>query len=219
MAICNACGAWLEPAALVRDGAAVTIVCPHCGYREPFPQYPLWWVTGSSGSGKSTLLPHLRRALPEFVVFDGEAIDFWRFDGPPGDYSSLYNQWLKVVHQIALHGHRVVCVATALPEQIAACSFRHYFWPIRFLGLVCPEAAQRARLLARPAWRRAGSPEFIAQACGYTRRLEELGGGPSPQLALLDTAADGPETGAARLAAWVRASATAAGAARAGDLA
>lgn len=204
MAICNGCGAWLEPSALARDGAGTWIACPQCGHREPFPQYPLWFIIGSSGSGKSTIIPLLRRALPEFVIFDSEAIDFWRFEGPASDYSSLYNQWLKVVHQIALHGQRAICVATAVPEQLDACTFRHYFATIRYLGLVCPEEEQRRRLLARPAWRKAGSPEFIARACAFSRVLERLGQGPAPPLTTLDTAAEAPEATALRIAAWAR---------------
>lgn len=204
MAICNGCGAWLEPSAIERDGTGVWLVCSGCGLREVFSQFPLWWITGSSGSGKSAVIPLLRRILPEFVVFDGEAIDFWRFDGAASDYSSLYNQWLKVVHQIALHGQRVICVATAVPEQIDACTFRHYFSTIRYLGLVRPDAVQRARLLARPAWRRAGLPEFIAQACGFSRLLEQLEQGRTPMLTLVDTATQTKEQSAARIAAWAR---------------
>jgi len=91
MAICAACGEWTEPPVLERGGAsAVVIVCPRCRHREPLTQQPLWWVAGAPGSGKSTLAPLLRRQLPDCVVFEGEAIDFWRFEGEPGDYSSEY---------------------------------------------------------------------------------------------------------------------------------
>jgi energy-coupling factor transporter ATP-binding protein EcfA2 len=204
MGICNACGAWLDPSALEFTPAASFLVCPVCGHREPLRQYPLWWIAGSSGSGKSTLMPHLRRELPEFIVFEGEAIDFWRFDGPPGDYSSLYNQWLKVAHQIALNGHPVVLVATALPQQLDACTFRPHFSPIHYLGLVCTEGVQRERLLARPAWRKAGSPEFVAGACSFTRHLESLAREPGSSVVLHDTAVCSPEESAAWIAAWVR---------------
>src|SRR5579875_3646418 len=109
MAICNNCGEWTEPPVIEREGTLATVsVCPHCRHREPFAQYPLWWIAGSSGSGKSTLAPLLRRILTDFIVFEGEAIDFWRFDGEPGDYSSLYNQWLKVAYEISLNNRPVV---------------------------------------------------------------------------------------------------------------
>ena len=207
MAICAACGEWTEPPVLERagpDGASVFMVCPHCHHREPFVQYPLWWIAGSSGSGKSTLVPLLRRELPDCVVFEGEAIDFWRFEGAPGEYSSLYNQWLKVAWEIAVNGVPVVFVATALPEQLDACTFRSRFSAIHYLGLVCTEEVQARRLRARPAWRRSASPEFIAQACGFTRRLEECGRRGDSGVTLLDTTDAAPEETAGRIAAWVR---------------
>jgi len=86
-------------------------------------------------------VPLLRLSLPDYIVFEfeGEAIDFWRFDGEPGDYSSLYNQWLKVAYEIALNGSPVVFIATALPEQLNACTMRSRFSSIAYLGLVCSE--------------------------------------------------------------------------------
>lgn len=157
MWICEGCGAWLEATALAPTAAGMTIACPACDYREPFVQEPLWWITGSPGSGKSSLIPHLRRALPEWFIFDGEAVDFWRFR--EGDsYTALYDQWLKVGHQVALNGRPLLIVATALPAQIDACPCRAYFAAIHFLGLVCPAAEQEHRLRARPAWRQSDDP-------------------------------------------------------------
>ena len=204
MAICTNCGEWTEPPILDRDGSIPVTVCPHCHHREPFTQHPLWWIAGSSGSGKSTLAPLLRRYLPEYMVFEGEAIDFWRFEGELGDYSSLYNQWLKVAHEIALNGPPVVFIATALPEQLDACTMRSRFSSIAYLGLVCAEDAQTHRLLSRPAWRNSAVPEFIAGACRFTRRLEELGQRDSPTVALHDTTTSTPDASAQDIAAWVR---------------
>lgn len=204
MAICEACGAWLDESALDSTSAPSCLVCPVCRHRERLVQYPLWWVAGSSGSGKSTLMPHLRRALPECVVFEGEAIDFWRYGDPDKGYSALHDQWLKVAHQIALGERPVVFVATAYPQQRATCPHHHYFAPLNFLGLVCSEQAQRARLLARPAWRNAGTPEFIAQSCAFSRGLEALARQEPAALALHDTTQPTPAESAAAIAAWVR---------------
>lgn len=205
MAICASCGEWTEPPLIERTGpAAAVIVCPHCHQREPFTQYPLWWIAGSSGAGKSTLAPLLRRHLPECVVFEGEAIDFWRFGGEPGDYSSLYNQWLKVAWEVAVNALPVVFLGIALPEQLDACTFRSRFSALHFLGLVCDEEVQARRLRARPAWRGPATPEFIAQSCGFTRRLEGYGRRIDAPITLLDTTDLTPEAGAERSAAWVR---------------
>ena len=205
MAICAACGEWTEPPVLERGGAsAVVIVCPRCHHREPLTQQPLWWIAGSPGSGKSTLAPLLRRRLPDCVVFEGEAIDFWRFEGEPGEYSSLYNQWLKVAWEIAVNGFPVVFLGVALPEQLEACTFRSRFSAIHYLGLVCDEAALARRLRARPAWRDSHSPEFIQQACDFTRRLKECRERGDATPTLLDTTDIAPEESAERIAAWVR---------------
>jgi hypothetical protein len=205
MQICIQCGGWIASPTFERpDPNTLFLVCPHCQGREPFAQYPLWWISGSSGAGKSALAPLLRRALPEGIIFEGEAIDFWRFAGEPGDYSSLYNQWLKVAREIAMSGRPVVFLATALPDQLDACTLRPCFATIYFLGLVCDESIQARRLLARPAWRNAGSAEFIAQACAFTRALRTLGEQGTSTITLLDTTAITPEQAATKIATWVR---------------
>lgn len=204
MAICNACGEWTEPPILEDQGDLIETVCPQCGYREPFARHPLWWIAGSSGSGKTTLVPLLRRHLPGYVVFEGEAIDYWRFEGEPGEYSSLHNQWLKVAHEIALNGYPVVFVATAAPAELDACTLRGRFSAIYYLGLTCSEEAQTQRLLARPAWRNSSAPEFIHDACGFTRYLEECTRQSGSSMTLCDTTDLSPEASAERIAAWVR---------------
>ncbi len=205
MAICTNDGAWTEPPLLVQMGQLVQTVCPHCGHDEPFAQYPLCWISGASGTDKSTVAPLLRHHLPGYVIFEGEAIDFWRFDGAPEEYSSLYNQWLKVAYEIALNGCLVVVVTTALPPQLDACTMRCRFSAIHYLGLVCAPEMQRHRLLHRPAWRNAAGAEFIAAACGFTRQIEDYAHTQPSAMTLHDTTTGSPETSAQQIAAWVRA--------------
>jgi hypothetical protein len=204
MRICECCGTWLEPTAIDRSTDPARFVCPVCGRHETLVRYPLWWIAGSSGAGKSALMPHLRRALPEYVVFEGEAIDFWRFADADGDYAALYDQWLKVAYEIARGERLVVFIATAYPVQLARCPFGNYFAPLHYLGLVCSEGVQRERLLARPAWREAGTPEFIARSCNFTRGLERLAAAEPDAVTLHDTTEHTPAESAATIAAWVR---------------
>lgn len=205
MAICGNCGGWTEPPVLVGAGAAtVEVVCPHCRHREPFPQYPLWWIAGSSGSGKSTLAPLLRRRLPECIVFEGEAIDYWRFKGDAGDYAALYDQWLKVAAEIAANGYPVVFLGIAYPEQLAACPMRSRFNPIHYLGLVCAAEEQARRLRARPAWRDSTAPAFIEWACAFSRRLGDAAASDEQDITVVDTTNTAPDETAAAIAAWVR---------------
>jgi hypothetical protein len=167
-------------------------------------QRPLWWISGSPGAGKSALTPLLRARLPGWVVFEGEAIDYWRFEGKPGEYSSLHNQWLKVAHEIAVNAIPVVVLATALPEQLDACTMRNRFSAIHFLGLVCTEEEQTRRLRARPAWRESASPDFVESARGFTRRLHTHPRRRTERFTLLDTTRATPEDTADIVAAWAR---------------
>lgn len=209
MAICSVCGEWTEPPVFVSDDrGGVVIACPHCGYREPFVQRPLHFVTGASGAGKSTLVPLVRRSLHGSIIFEGEAIDFWRFEGAPGEYSSLHNQWLKVAWEIALNDLPVVFFATALPAQLDACTLRSRFSTIRYLGLVCDDEELARRLSARPAWRGTRKPEFITQAQGFTRCLRARGAENVPAITLVDTTSMSPVETAARIVGWARQPAT-----------
>jgi len=207
MAICSTCGEWTEPPLLITDDhGGVRIACPQCGHREPFVQRPLYFVSGASGAGKSTLVPLVRPSLPDYVIFECEAIDFWRFEGPPGEYASLHNQWLKVAWEIALNDLPVVLFGTALPAQLDACTMRSRFSTIRYLGLICDDEELARRLRARPAWRKTRNEQFIAQAQGYTRRLREVGEGGTAAMTLVDTTAMLPDEAAACIVRWVRAS-------------
>lgn len=201
--ICAECGEWTEPPVLDHDEGAIVVVCPHCRSRAPFTQYSLCWIGGSAGSGKSTLAPLLRRYLPAHIVFEGETIDFWRFEGEPSDYSSLYNQWLKVAYEIALNGYPVVFIATALPDQLNACTMRTRFTAIDYLGLTCSKEAQMQRLRDRPAWRKAAVPEFMRDACRFTRLLEEEARRVPSSMAIHDTTASTPDASAQSIAAWI----------------
>lgn len=201
MRICERCGAWLEATTIDPTGDPPQFVCPVCGRQETLARYPLWWIAGSAGAGKSALMPHLRRALPEYVVFEGEAIDYWRFADTGGGHAALHDQWLKVAYEISLGGCPVVFVATAYPAPFARCPFMNYFAPLHYLGLVCPDATQRVRLLARPAWRKA---DTIARAGDFTRGLERMAAAEPDMVTLHDTTAHTPEESAGVIAAGVR---------------
>jgi hypothetical protein len=154
MRICGRCGAWLEATTIDRTGDPPQFVCPVCGRRETLARYPLWWIAGAAGAGKSALMPHLRRALPEYVVFEGEAIDYWRFADTGGGHAALYDQWLKVAYEILLGGRPVVFVATAYPAQLARCPF---------MRLLCAALLSRPGLPRRDAARTLAGASRLAQ--------------------------------------------------------
>ena len=49
MQICIHCGGWIVSPSFERpDPNTLFLVCPHCQGREPFTQYPLWWISGGN---------------------------------------------------------------------------------------------------------------------------------------------------------------------------
>ena len=202
--ICARCEGWADrPVVEPLGPSAAVALCPHCGHRERFDRFPLWFVAGSSAAGKTTIAPLLRPELPNCVVFEAEAVDYWRFRDEHG-YAPLYDQWLKVAREIALNGVPVVLLGIATPDQLDASPLRPYFSTIAFLGLVCDEEVQAARLRARPAWRNAASPEFIRGACDFTRSLREQANQIATPMALVDTGASTLEETVAQVVTWVR---------------
>ena len=108
------------PAIQALDSVMALAVCASCGYANPIERFPLWFISGSSGSGKTTLAPQLRAWLPDGVVFEGDAIDYWRFQDPDGGYAPLYDQWLKVARELVANRRPVVLLAMATPDQLEA---------------------------------------------------------------------------------------------------
>jgi hypothetical protein len=80
---CGRCGRWIGPPTAVEPAGAGTAaaVCARCGHREFFVYLPLFVVTGANGVGKSTVCRPLRRRLPEYVVFEADAVPLpWALD-------------------------------------------------------------------------------------------------------------------------------------------
>lgn len=202
--ICARCGEWMDhPSVESRGPSPAFAACPRCGYRNPFDRHPLWFIAGSSGTGKTALAPLLRPELPDCVVFEAEAIDYWRFRDEHG-YAPLYDQWLKVAREIALNRVPVVMLGIAMPDQLDASPLRAYFSTISFLGLICDEGVQAARLWERPLWRNAAAPEFIRGACAFTSALKEQAARSAPPMPLVDTGAAPLDETVAQIVAWVR---------------
>ena len=204
--ICAQCGEYtLRPEIrMTADPAAAVAICERCGSGSPFRRFPLWWVTGSSGAGKSTLTPLLRPYLPGWVVFEGEVVDYWRY-GNAGGYADLYDQWLRVAAEIAANQPPVLMIAMALPEQLAACPAHSSFTVIHMLALVSDPGIQRARLVARPSWRRTAGAAFVRAQLAYTDQLKALTDAPGSALTALDTSACDLEATATAMTRWARA--------------
>lgn len=200
--VCPACGTYSVDKAIDPNGPFA--ICPACGHRQPFVALPLFVITGASGAGKTSIALELPARLPECVVLESDIL--WRaaFDTPESDYRDFRETWLRLAKNINQSGRPVVLLGTAVPEQFEACSERHYFSALHILALVCDERLLAARLKRRPAWRRAGTDEFVERMVRFNRWLRDNAGQTRPPMTLLDTSKLTVADAADRTAAWVR---------------
>jgi hypothetical protein len=179
-------------------------VCPHCGHAQPFLRLPLFIITGASGAGKTTACLALVGQLPECVVLDSDILWDARFNTPEDNYRAYRALWLNLARDIGQNGRPVALFGSAIPAQFEALPGRRYFSAIRYLALVCDDAVLVERLQSRPAWRQAGSPEFIANMLAFNRWFREHAATARPPITLYDTGAGSLTATTASISAWVR---------------
>jgi predicted kinase len=200
--VCPKCGMYSEAKAV--DPAGPFAICPDCGYAHRFLQLPLFVITGASGAGKSTICLALVPRLSECVVMESDIL--WRpeFASADDNYQSYRNLWLRVAKNIGQSGRPVVLCGTALPEQFEPCTERRYFTHIHYLALVCDDEVLVQRLYARPAWRKAGSDEFIHRMVMFNAWLKSHSTMTEPPITLLDTTNLSIERTVELVATWIR---------------
>lgn len=186
--VCPECGSWeVEKRIVPMDGKLAVALCSTCGAGLRFLRLPLFVVSGASGSGKTTVMHHLLHTLPECVVLESDILWGTVAEDGPNDFHSYYDLWLRVVKAVAQAGKPVVLCGTALPETIERLPERRYIGPIHYLALVCDARVQRERLVARPAWRKSGTEEFLQAQTGFNHHLLQHAMEMSPPMELLDT--------------------------------
>lgn len=201
--ICPACGHRATDEEIDPHGPSV--ICPACGHRQRFVRLPIFAVTGPSGAGKSTVALRLPALLPECVTLDTDVL-WGRVPATPHDnFRGYHDTWLGAAAAISQNGRPVVLCGTITPEQWEATEHRRYFAAAHYLALVCDDRLLAERLRARPAWRNAGSPEFIAKMLRFNRWLKEHAPTTAPPLEPFDTSDRTVEETLAHVAGWVRA--------------
>jgi broad-specificity NMP kinase len=205
--VCTACG--LSP---VEPGlvAAGEFVCPACGERRRgLRRLPLLLVGGPAGAGKSTAGAMLLGEVAEAVLIESDLL--WRkeFNTPEDGYNNYFRLWLRLAAHISQSGKPVAIFGAgfAVPHSVEGLPERALFSAVHYLGLICDDEVLAARLRARPAWRNT-TDELIAEHVKFNHWLREHAATTAPPVTLIDTTADSPEETAARVAAWIRASAT-----------
>ena len=106
---------------------------------------PLFIVTGASGSGKTYVVGELRAILPDYDVFDLDAIG--EFTGQ--DWALMRNIWLRVASHTASGGRRTVLCGTMMPWDTEKCADFHRFSHVYYFNLHCRSEIRENRLRAR----------------------------------------------------------------------
>lgn len=203
--VCPSCGTYCENKAVeVMDGAAY-VVCPDCGYRQPFLRLPLFVIGGVSGTGKTTLHRELVSKFTACVMLDSDLL--WReeFATPENDYYRFRETWLVVAANIAQSGRPMALFGIADPNRYEQLPARQYFSTIYYLLLTCDDEELVRRLRVRPAWRQSGTREFIEAMLTYNRHLKAVATTTNYPVTMLDTGRRSLEECAGYVVAWIRA--------------
>lgn len=200
--VCPACGIYSVEKTI--DPAGPYAVCPHCGYAHPFLRQPLFVVTGASGTGKTTICLALAPRMTECIALESDVLWGPEFDTPEDNYRRYRDVWLRLAKNIGQAGRPVALFGSAVPEQLEDRPERRYFSAIHYLALVCDDAILVERLRSRPAWRQAGSPEFIDRMLAFNRWLKENAANTHPPMDTLDTTGLSIEQSAGHTADWIR---------------
>ena len=183
--VCPNCGIYSVEKEIDLSGPFA--VCLHCHYGHPFIRQPLFIISGASGTGKTATCLALASMMSDCVVLESDVL--WRveFDRPEDNYRNYRNTWLRLAKNIGQSGRAVALFGSAVPEQFEDLPERRYFSAIHYLAMVCDDAILVERLQSRPAWRRAGSPEFIEKMLAFNRWLKENAVTTQPPISLFDT--------------------------------
>jgi hypothetical protein len=199
--VCPGCGAYTPEKRI--DAAGPYAVCPECGYAQPFLRLPLFVITGASGAGKTAACLGVVGRLRDCVALDTDILWGPEWDAPADGYRRYRATWLRLALNIGQNGRPVALFGTALPEQIEPLPERRYFATVHYLALVCDAATLRARLEARPAWRGAGAPEFVARMVAFNEWLRRRAHATDPRMDLYDTSGRDLRATADAVAAWI----------------
>jgi hypothetical protein len=203
--VCWQCGLYRADKEVDPDGPAA--ICPKCGYRHPFRRLPLLLIAGASAAGKSTVCQALLGKLSTVVLLDSDIL--WRpeFNRPETQYRDFFETWLRMCKNIGQSGRPVALFGAGfgVPANLEPCIERRYFSRLHYLALVCEDEILLQRLKGRPAWRGAGSPEFVAAQVRFNVWFKTEAGQSQPEIDLIDTTRTPVARTVEQAAAWIQA--------------
>jgi predicted kinase len=204
--VCPACGLVSEEKQVrPPHGVQAELVCQYCGHTHPFLRLPLFAVSGASGTGKSTLALALAQRDRGCLHLESDIL--WRaeFDRPDQNYRDYRSLWLRLCANIGQGGRPVVLYGSVTPDQFDQCPERAFLGPIHTLALVCAPEVLAERLRSRPAWRAAGSADFIEKMLRFNAWFLEHAERSQPAMTLFDTTHASLEDTCTALLAWIQA--------------
>ena len=199
--VCSDCGMYSVDKAI--DPAGPFAVCPHCNYKHPFVQLPLFLITGASGTGKTAVCLELAKMV-ECVCLECDILWQPEFSSPEDDYHRFRETWLRVAKNINQAGRPTLLCGSTTPESYERCAERRYFGSIHTLALICQDDVLIQRLQDRPDWRQTSSQEFITQMLDFNRWFVEHADCTGLPMTLLDTSHLTAVQAGERAAEWLR---------------
>ena len=140
------------------------------------------------------MLPSLRRALPDWVVFD---VDLLAYDRQEVDWQELRASWVRVAFGVTLGRRPCLLCGLFWPPELSRSDYYHRFSRVLYLVLTCRPEIREARLRARNM-----SPEELQQHMEYAQRLRRHAD--EQQLTVVDNSDEQPSVAADRIADWGR---------------
>ncbi|MGL6173652.1 MAG: AAA family ATPase [Cellulosilyticaceae bacterium] len=199
--VCPECGEYRSDKII--DANKSLAICPSCNYEYEFKRLPLFIITGASGAGKSSIGLELAKKMNEVIVMESDILWSDKFIDPTNQYKEYGEMWLRLCKNISQGGKPVVLCGSCVPERFEGSNEVRYFSEIYYLALVCEDDVIRARLKARPDWRKCGSEEFIKVHIDFNNWFKENADRIATPIELIDTSYQNKEQTLEQVIAWI----------------
>ena len=129
-----------------KDIKEQTIVCPICGSKWNFLQFPLFFIIGASGVGKTTAARILQRKTQDFIVLDTDKFYNIIPHDTEEDALKQTEQILYFSRNVMQCGKPLVWTKAGNIDKLSIASGNRYFSEIACLALVCSDGQLQSRL-------------------------------------------------------------------------
>ena len=188
------------------DPTGPYLICPHCGFSQPFKRLPHFSITGWCGVGKSSVLYHILQTedRPELVYLDSDTLLTEEFT--KSGWQEYRNIWLRVCFNIAQSGRPVALFSAGGPDVFEQTPRSHYFSSMHHLVLTCDSAEHERRLRCRRLDKTPseGFEKFVQDMLKANEERTEPAPGDEPPYVLLDTTGISEKEAATMAISWIK---------------